>query len=94
MRQRLTCLRAECALVAGDAAGASAAYLHVARSFARLPAGENALFAAARIERERGASAQAARILEQYLERYPDGRFAKEARNRLADSSKVVQPQR
>lgn len=94
LRAEALSLRAECALVAGDAAGASAAYLHVARSFARLPAGENALFAAARIERERGASAQAARILEQYLERYPDGRFAKEARNRLADSSKVVQPQR
>jgi len=78
-------LRAECALVAGDLGGAVEAYLRVARAFERHPAGQNALFAAARLEAERGRSAAAANLLERYLARYPQGRFVKEAHARLRD---------
>jgi tetratricopeptide (TPR) repeat protein len=76
-------LRAECALMAGDHAAAVQAYLRVARSFAQLPAGENALFSAARLEMERGRNQEAQRSLQQYLARYPQGRFVKETRLRL-----------
>jgi hypothetical protein len=80
-------LRAECALVEGDRGAAVQAYLRVARTFAALPAGENALFAAARLEADQGHAAAATRTLERYLARYPAGRFVKEARARLRESS-------
>jgi hypothetical protein len=83
-------LRAECALVEGDLATAVEAYLRVARAFAREPAGQNALFAAARLEAERGRSASAAALLERYLARYPRGRFVKEARTRLRELGSVL----
>ena len=69
--------------VDGDRGAAVEAYLRVARAFAELPAGENALFAAARLEADRQRSAAAAQLLERYLERYPHGRFEREARARL-----------
>jgi ferric-dicitrate binding protein FerR (iron transport regulator) len=78
-------LRAECALVAGDAAGAAAAYRLVAKRFATLPAGENALFASARIDAERLSGASAEAGLTRYLARYPRGRFVKEAEARLRE---------
>jgi hypothetical protein len=65
--------------VSGDAAGARDAYLTVAEHFAALPAGQTALFAAARIEAEHGDKALALRLLARYLQRYPQGHFAKEA---------------
>jgi hypothetical protein len=86
-------LRAECALVQGDRAAAAAAYLRVAKTFAQLPAGENALFAAARIQAERGERKAAADLLARYLERYPQGRFVLEASARLralADESNLA----
>jgi hypothetical protein len=83
-------LRAECALVEGDLATAVEVYLRVARAFAREPAGQNALFAAARLEAERGRSASAAALLERYLARYPRGRFVKEARTRLRELGSVL----
>jgi tetratricopeptide (TPR) repeat protein len=83
-------LRAECALVAGDLGGAVEAYLRVARSYSSRPAGENALFAAARLEAERGRTAAAATLFERYLSRYPDGRFVKEAGQRLRDLGVVL----
>lgn len=76
-------LRAECALLSGDHAAAIETYLKVARRFGQLPAGENALFAAARLEAERARGAAALQLLERYLQRYPRGRFVKEAQARL-----------
>jgi ferric-dicitrate binding protein FerR (iron transport regulator) len=78
-------LRAECSLVAGDIERAIAGYLRVSRSFANLPAGQNALFAAARLRAERGQGAAAVTLLERYLDRYPRGRFVREARQRLVE---------
>ncbi len=76
-------LRAECALVEGDAGAAIEAYLRVARAFGSLPAGENALFAAARLQADRGQREAAVQALERYLQRYPHGRFRHEAGARL-----------
>jgi ferric-dicitrate binding protein FerR (iron transport regulator) len=78
-------LRAECALVAGDSEGASSAYQLVAKRFAHLPAGENALFASARLDAERLSGASAEAGLTRYLARYPRGRFVKEAEARLRE---------
>jgi hypothetical protein len=75
-------LRAECELVAGKFRAARDAYLSVAEQFAALPAGETAHFAAARIEAEHGEPSHALRLLAGYLERYPSGRFVKEATTR------------
>jgi hypothetical protein len=75
-------LRAESELVAGKYRAARAAYLSVAEQFAALPAGETARFAAARIEAEHGEPSYALRLLASYLERYPSGRFAREATTR------------
>jgi hypothetical protein len=90
LRAEALTLRAECALVDGDHAAAIEAYLRVARAFAELPAGENALFAAARLEADRERSAAAAQLLERYLERYPHGRFEREARARLGKLSAAL----
>jgi TolA-binding protein len=73
-------LRAELLVAQGDRGGALSAYLEVASRFQKLPAGENALFAAARIH---GDAPAAKKLLQQYLERYPNGRFVVEAKYRL-----------
>jgi hypothetical protein len=78
-------LRAECAVVEGNKQAAVSAYLQVAHDFAQLPAGETALFAAARLEAEGKHGAAAARWLARYLARYPAGRFVKEAQARLRE---------
>jgi hypothetical protein len=75
-------LRAEAHLMAGQRAAAVRSYLQVARRFAGSAAGENALFAAARLEAERGAP-RAPALLSRYLERYPQGRFVRDARSRM-----------
>jgi ferric-dicitrate binding protein FerR (iron transport regulator) len=85
-------LRAECALVDGDLAGAAADYRLVARRFSKLPAGENALFASARIDADRLAGMPARAGLTQYLARYPRGRFVKEATTRLRELELTSQP--
>jgi hypothetical protein len=90
LRAEALTLRAECALVDGDPAQAIEAYLRVARAFAELPAGENALFAAARLEADRQRSAAGVQLLERYLERYPHGRFEREARARLRTLSAAL----
>ncbi len=71
-------LRAECALVQGDYAGAIRFYRAVAQRYPDLAAAENALFAAATLETRRGRPAAARALLNAYLERYPGGRFRKE----------------
>lgn len=66
---------------------ALAAYRRAADEFAAFPEGETASFVAAQLLFERGSRAQARVALEIYLERYPDGRFVREARERLAACS-------
>jgi ferric-dicitrate binding protein FerR (iron transport regulator) len=78
-------LRAECALMAGDLAGAAAGYRIVSQRFSNLPAGENAMFASARIDADRLSGARAHSGLMRYLARYPHGRFVKEASARLRE---------
>jgi ferric-dicitrate binding protein FerR (iron transport regulator) len=83
-RAEAATLRAECALLDHDVPGAIRAYLRVAETFADLPAGENAVFAAAQLAAKQRDEAQARALLERYLARYPEGRFAGDARARLA----------
>lgn len=83
-------LLAECALVAGDPKEAAKRYAEVARKHGDSPAGETALFAAARAAHSSGQRDEAKRLLERYLGRYPNGQFVKEARNRLAQLSQAT----
>ena len=76
-------LQAEYALIQGDLATAAATYRTVATRYKGLPAAENALFAAARIESTRGNKAGAIELLERYLREFPNGRFRKEVVRRL-----------
>lgn len=73
-------LLAECALVNGDRGEAQRRYAEVARQHAGTAAGETALFAAARLEKD---PKRARALLEDYLRRHPNGRFSSEARTRL-----------
>lgn len=75
-------LQAECAGAAGDAERAVRLYLGVAKQFGG-PAAENALFSAARLRARQGASAQARALFEDYVRRYPAGRFRQEAERHL-----------
>lgn len=79
-------LLAECAQAEGDHAEAARLYRMVAERYADLPAGENALFAAARAEARAGRAAEAHALHRTYLERYPAGRFAAEVDKQLQRS--------
>ena len=72
-------LLAEATLVDGDRAGAAERYARVAERYADLPAGENALYAAASLAARAGRSDEARALAERYLARYPHGRFAHDA---------------
>ena len=76
-------LAAECALVERDPSAAVRAYERVAARFRDLPAGENALFAAAQMSLRAHNQTTAKRLLSLYLTRYPHGRFADETRVHL-----------
>ncbi len=76
-------LLAECELVSGDLASAARLYLVVAGRYKGSSAGQNALFAAARLESRRGNKDSARRLLERYISSYPSGRFQGEAKRRL-----------
>ncbi|HEY6877333.1 MAG TPA: hypothetical protein VI299_04905, partial [Polyangiales bacterium] len=76
-------LRAELALRERDLTRAIAAYLAVADAYPELPSGENGLFAAAQLAM-RAKRGDARDMMSRYLQRYPQGRFADEARARLA----------
>jgi tetratricopeptide (TPR) repeat protein len=80
-------LLAECALVAGDHDEAARRYAEVAKRHGDLPAGETALFAAAREAHASGRRPAARQLFEQYLARYPRGQFVAEARSRLSQLS-------
>jgi TolA-binding protein len=73
---------AESAHAAGRLDEALRRYEAIASRFGDLPAGETALFAAARLEGSRDRTDAARALFERYLERYPSGRFAGEARRR------------
>jgi len=83
-------LLSECLLVGGDQAGAAARYAAVAERYADLPAGETALYAAARLEATAGARDAARRLFRRYLDRYPGGRFRNEATDRLAATERRI----
>ena len=82
-RAEAATLRAEAALLSKQLEKAIDLYAGVSEQYADLAAGENAAFAAAQLaarakpDRERG-------LLERYLTRHPGGRFADEAKRRLA----------
>jgi hypothetical protein len=76
-------LLAECAQAEGSHAEAARLYRVVAERHRDLPAGENALFAAARAEARAGQASEARALYRTYLERYPAGRFAGEVEKRL-----------
>lgn len=76
-------LAAESFLVEGRYDSAIAAYRLVVRRFGTTPQAETALYAIAQLETESGSRDEAHAALARYLERYPRGRFAREARQRL-----------
>ncbi|NUO48735.1 MAG: hypothetical protein HOV80_07755 [Polyangiaceae bacterium] len=82
-------LLAECSLVAGDSKEAARRYAEVAQKHGNSAAGENALFAAARAAQSSGQRDEAKRLLSNYLSKYPNGQFVKEARSRLAQLSQA-----
>jgi anti-sigma factor RsiW len=75
---------AESFLIEGRHADAISAYQIVSRDFPSTPQAESALFAVAQLESEHDRPAEARATLQSYLRRYPNGRFAKEAADRLA----------
>ena len=75
---------AESYLSEGRYADAVAGYRVVVRDFPTTPQAESALFAIAQLESEHGGAADARATLQRYLARYPHGRFAKEAADRLS----------
>jgi ferric-dicitrate binding protein FerR (iron transport regulator) len=77
-------IHAESYLSEGRYADAVAGYRVVVRDFPAAPQAESALFAIAQLEGEHGRPAEARATLQRYLARYPHGRFAKEAADRLA----------
>jgi ferric-dicitrate binding protein FerR (iron transport regulator) len=77
-------IHAESYLIEGRHADASAGYGVVVRDFPTTPQAESALYAIAQLESEHGRPADARATLQRYLARYPNGRFAKEATDRLA----------
>lgn len=76
-------LTADASFVAGDAKQAIMLYLDAHTQYGDLLAGENALFAAARLQMKIGPASEAKDLLEQYLEHYPHGEFSIEATTRL-----------
>jgi len=77
-------IHAESYLIEGRYADAIDAYAIVIRDFPRTPQAESALFAIAQLDSEHGRPAEARASLQRYLARYPHGRFARQAADRLA----------
>ncbi len=74
---------AESYLVEGRYDDAIATYRRVVHDFDGTPQAESALFAEAQLELESARPVEAARALTRYLARWPNGRFAREAREKL-----------
>jgi hypothetical protein len=72
-------LYAESFLIEGRYTDAEASYRTLIRDFPRTPQAESALYATAQLASEHGRTADARDAVARYLERYPRGRFAKEA---------------
>ena len=83
-------LQAECAGASGDGERAVRLYLSVADQFSALPAAENALFAAARTQARLGPPERARRLFEKYLQRYPAGRFRREAESHVLQAKPAL----
>jgi hypothetical protein len=81
-RAAVELLQADALLVEKRPVDAIAEYRGVAGRWAALPEGETAAFARAQLLWERGAT-DATAALEAYLARYPNGRFAREAKEHL-----------
>jgi ferric-dicitrate binding protein FerR (iron transport regulator) len=77
---------AESYLSEGRYEDAVAGYRVVVRDFPTTPQAESALYAVAQLESEHGRPGDARTTLQRYLARYPHGRFAREAADRLATS--------
>ncbi len=77
---------AESYLSEGRYEDAVTGYRVVVRDFPATPQAESALYAVAQLESEHGRPGDARATLQRYLARYPHGRFAKEAADRLAAS--------
>ena len=77
-------LDAESFLIEGRYADAMNAYRLVTVDFPGAAQAESALFAVAELESEHGRAAGAVETFRRYLERYPDGLFAREAGERIA----------
>jgi hypothetical protein len=82
-RPSLDLLAADVLLVERRPDEAIAAYRAVTRRYERTPEGETAAFAAGQLLSERGAEAAARAAFDDYLARYPRGRFAREADERI-----------
>ena len=76
-------LRAEVYRMSGRYGDASRVLLGVADRYQDLAAGENALFAAAKLLSQAGDTQRAGILFQRYLMRYPTGRFHREASRRL-----------
>lgn len=82
-------LFAESFLVEGRYADAIDAYRLVARDFPRSDQAETSLFTIAQLQCEHGPGPEARGALRTYLTRYPHGRYAREAGERLSRLSSV-----
>lgn len=80
----LELLEADAWLVGGRPEEAILAYRRLFRRRPGAPEGEMAAFAVGQLLTERGARVEAASALNDYLAHYPQGRFLREARERLA----------
>ena len=76
-------LMAESYLVEGRYGDAMESYRTVVRDFDGTPQAESALYAIAELEVEHSSMDEAARALRRYLAKHPQGRFTKEAHDRL-----------
>ncbi len=85
LRAEADTLLAEIAMVDGDLGLAAVLFMEVAERYADLPAGENALVAAARVLHASGGTTAARAAWQRYLDRYPEGRFRADVLRRLRD---------
>lgn len=83
VRAEVETLLAECHQIGGDLSAAARQYELVAAKYVATRAGENALFAAAKLWQSLAADEQAQSSLRLYLQRYPHGLFRADAERRL-----------